>query len=183
MEKQDYLTARGWLFEDERVFLFKKAREIANTFEEPRMVNIGVEYGASLHCLRAGAPEATIYGVDLDTSKLEGDPRAVLLEGDSSDGDVSRRVRKPVHLLFIDGDHSYAGVMGDLERWADKVVPGGILILHDHVISREHPHWQEWIKDVPLAAQVWLEEQPEGLWQIEYGPVTLGVWRRTDVEP
>lgn len=34
-------------------------------------------------------------------------------------------------LLFIDGDHSYAGVRRDYELWRDLVRPGGYIVLHD----------------------------------------------------
>jgi hypothetical protein len=33
--------------------------------------------------------------------------------------------------VFIDGDHSYAGVTADLQAWAPKVKPGGLLCGHD----------------------------------------------------
>ena len=38
---------------------------------------------------------------------------------------------RPVDLLFIDGDHSYAGVRRDYELWKDLVRPGGYIVLHD----------------------------------------------------
>jgi hypothetical protein len=36
-------------------------------------------------------------------------------------------------LLYIDADHSYEGVMQDLERYYSKVVPGGIIAGHDYL--------------------------------------------------
>jgi len=36
-----------------------------------------------------------------------------------------------VDLLFIDGDHRYAGVRADIAQWAPKVRPGGIICGHD----------------------------------------------------
>lgn len=68
----DYLTARGWLSPVEREALKAAASYAAARFLFPNFVNIGVEYGASLHCLRAGSQVARIIGVDLDTSKMEG---------------------------------------------------------------------------------------------------------------
>lgn len=35
-------------------------------------------------------------------------------------------------LLYIDGDHSYEGVLGDLCAWVPKVKLGGIVALHDY---------------------------------------------------
>ena len=37
--------------------------------------------------------------------------------------------------VFIDGDHSYEGAAHDLSRWASRVVPGGLVLVHD-VTSR-----------------------------------------------
>lgn len=37
----------------------------------------------------------------------------------------------PIHLLFVDGDHSPQGVEADVEKWIPFVVSGGVVILHD----------------------------------------------------
>lgn len=34
--------------------------------------------------------------------------------------------------VFLDGDHSYAGVVADIDAWRDKVKPGGLLCGHDY---------------------------------------------------
>ena len=34
-------------------------------------------------------------------------------------------------VVFIDGDHSYEGVMADMENWWDNLEPGGHYVLHD----------------------------------------------------
>lgn len=36
-------------------------------------------------------------------------------------------------MLYLDGDHSYGGVMADLAAWYAKVVPGGIIAGHDYL--------------------------------------------------
>jgi hypothetical protein len=41
--------------------------------------------------------------------------------------------RDPIELLWIDGDHSYAGADLDLRKWSPFVIPGGILALHDYL--------------------------------------------------
>ena len=40
---------------------------------------------------------------------------------------------RPCDLVFLDGDHSYAGVRADYEHWRRFVKPGGHLVLHDAV--------------------------------------------------
>jgi predicted O-methyltransferase YrrM len=37
----------------------------------------------------------------------------------------------PIDLLFIDGDHSEAGVAGDWDLWSPLVAPGGTVVFHD----------------------------------------------------
>ncbi|RXT13989.1 class I SAM-dependent methyltransferase [Ammoniphilus sp. CFH 90114] len=34
--------------------------------------------------------------------------------------------------LFVDGDHTYQGVMHDIEHYASRVVPGGLIAFHDY---------------------------------------------------
>jgi len=38
---------------------------------------------------------------------------------------------RPIRLLWIDGDHSYAGATADFEAWHGFVSPGGCLVMHD----------------------------------------------------
>ena len=37
-----------------------------------------------------------------------------------------------IALIFIDGDHSYDGVMHDIEHYLPRVVPGGLVAFHDY---------------------------------------------------
>lgn len=39
---------------------------------------------------------------------------------------------RSVDLVFLDGDHSFAGVMEDWHEWLPKVKPGGWLAGHDY---------------------------------------------------
>ena len=39
---------------------------------------------------------------------------------------------EPVRLLWIDGDHSYAGVQKDVRLWSRHLIPGGVIALHDY---------------------------------------------------
>lgn len=38
---------------------------------------------------------------------------------------------RPIHLLFIDGNHSERQVARDLRNWTPKIAEGGFLVLHD----------------------------------------------------
>src|SRR3990167_445478 len=57
--------------------------------------------------------------------------RTVILRGES----IRMADYVPVcslSLLYIDADHSYDGVMGDLRVWESKVILGGVVALHDY---------------------------------------------------
>ena len=46
-------------------------------------------------------------------------------------GDIARTWEQPADAIFIDANHSYEGVRGDVESWKNFVKPGGLIILHD----------------------------------------------------
>jgi hypothetical protein len=50
---------------------------------------------------------------------------------------VASRWAGPVDLVFIDGDHSEAGVRADWDGWHGFVEPGGAVVFHDARLSRE----------------------------------------------
>ena len=82
--------------------------------------------GQTLHCLR-GSSHAAVIRNDF-TQKL----------GDHQ-----------LDFLFIDGDHSYAGVKQDFEFYSQRVKPGGMIGFHD-IVHREkqpdievHRFWKE----------------------------------------
>lgn len=59
-----------------------------------------------------------------------------LIYGDSHDPATLDRARsvlrdRPVDFLFLDGDHSYAGVKSDWEMYRPLVRPGGLVAVHD----------------------------------------------------
>lgn len=39
--------------------------------------------------------------------------------------------RGPLDIIFLDGDHSYSGVLTDVKIWLQYLKPGGIIIMHD----------------------------------------------------
>lgn len=63
-------------------------------------------------------------------------PNATLVQGNSTDPATIESVKSvlagdPVDLLFIDGDHSYAGEIADYRAYEPFVRRGGIIALHD----------------------------------------------------
>lgn len=134
----DYMTVPGLGMTDpERLLLHDMAAEISARFgADCTIVNIGVAGGASCACLRAGAPYASIYGIDVDQDSARGD--WLFIHADS------RRYHlhfdKPVHLLFVDGDHDYYGVKADILGWGPKVAAGGVVMFHDYGNGDKAPH-------------------------------------------
>lgn len=58
-----------------------------------------------------------------------------VIEADSHDPATAARVREPIDVLFLDGDHLYDGVRADWELWSGKVRPGGLVAFHDTVVN------------------------------------------------
>jgi len=116
---------------EQKLFVRDTAKRIAELFEFPVLVNIGVEYGGSMYCMRLGAPRARLIGVDIKYLKnVELSPlNAELIEGDSNR--VHIQVTEPIHMILIDGGHDYETVKGDILGWLDKVVIGGVALFHD----------------------------------------------------
>ena len=130
-----YKTAKGWLTSAEREALVKYAQDTRiglGSGVAATIINIGVEYGASLICLRHGNPAARIIGVDIDISKNQA-TTVKLIERDSGllGYNWEFYTKNPaIDLLFVDGDHSYEGVVRDL-IWTTYVRPSGYVIFHD----------------------------------------------------
>jgi predicted O-methyltransferase YrrM len=46
--------------------------------------------------------------------------------------EIARRFDRRIDVLFLDGDHSYAGCKEDVLSWLPRMKPEGILIMHDY---------------------------------------------------
>jgi cephalosporin hydroxylase len=115
----------------------------------PRYVcEIGTASGGTLFLFaQVCAPAALLISVDLGLSAerclvharfAARRQRIVSIRGDSRDPKTLERVRSllrghPLDLLFIDGDHSYAGVKADFSNFSPLVGTGGLIVFHDIV--------------------------------------------------
>jgi cephalosporin hydroxylase len=85
--------------------------------------------------------------------------RVTLLSGNSHGPDFKARVARElngakVDFLFIDGDHTEAGVTADYEDYKEFVRPGGLIAFHDIVENQPLPTNQVyhlWKRLKPLA--------------------------------
>jgi predicted O-methyltransferase YrrM len=153
---------------------------------KPRtVVEIGTATGGTLFVWCALAhPEATIVSVDLPGGIHGGGypywktflykrfvtarQKLHLLRGSSHDSEMLSRLKAvlpegSVDFLFIDGDHTYAGVKQDYEMYGPLVRKGGLIAFHDicvhppeldcHVdefwteLKKRHPSAQEFVED------------------------------------
>lgn len=141
--------------EDELLRFMELVRERA----PKRVLEIGTARGGSLFLLCQVCPDdALLISADLPEGEFGGGyPRwkvplyrrfakgrqgLRLIRGDSHAPDTLEKVKaalggEPLDLLFIDGDHSYAGVSRDLADYGPLVRDGGIVAMHDVVPGPE----------------------------------------------
>ena len=136
----------GWLSDAQGRALLAAA---AATTGQGAIVEIGSWKGRSTVWLAEGARLARqrVYAIDRHSGSRE-DPSANTLTeflenitragvADAieplvmSSAEAAAIVRGPVELLFIDGDHSFAGVKRDAEIWLPRVMDGGVVMFHD----------------------------------------------------
>jgi len=153
----------------EREWLKQQAEDLAGMGPEAVIVHIGVDGGMSLHCSRRGAPEATIVGIDLEMGGFQNTIGAELIQGNSHI--VHHDWERPIHFLFVDGDHSRPAVTADMLGWLPLVVPGGIVAFHDYGnknfrwclgVSEAVDEW-DWTgwQEIPAAGSIKAYQKPD----------------------
>lgn len=117
------------------------------------VVEIGTARGGMLFCFcQLAARDATLVSIDLPGAPNCGGQTALerevfatfgpptqtmhFIPADSHLPSSRERLReilagRTVDLLFIDGDHSYAGCMADFEMYREFVGPDGLIVFHD----------------------------------------------------
>lgn len=120
-------------------------REIMTKY--PIIINIGAERGVSTIAMLEERDDATVYSIDIDPCEGEIEnakkagldtTRIIRLLGRSQE--IGMRWSFPVDFIWVDGDHSYEGVKGDILSWARHLVPGGIMAFHDCFDGEPPPH-------------------------------------------
>lgn len=120
------------------------------------LVEIGVFEGVTTAAIGQGLDEgAVLYGIDpffagrlgicwgkliatREVSRARTRGRVVFLSKLSHE--ALSDVPGEVDFVFIDGDHSLAGVTRDWADWSARIVVGGIIALHDTRVSIHHPN-------------------------------------------
>lgn len=153
------------------------------------VVEIGTCHGGTLYLwCQAAHPSAALVSIDLPEGEFGGGYHSSrtefyrgfarerqeihLLRADSHSASSVERVqqatgRRPVDFLFIDGDHTYAGVKADFELYSPLVREGGLIALHDIHQRPEEPRievWQFWkeLRAQTASTTEWVDHSPEG---------------------
>jgi len=135
----------NYLSRDEVDFI--KEIALKSTKQSPVIVNIGAGAGTSGLAFAEAQPNADLYTIDISPGGplggLESERNAfentglvypMQILGDSKD--VGKDWKLKIDILFIDGDHSEAGIRGDIDTWLPHVKRGGYVIFHDYVLSK-----------------------------------------------
>ena len=87
------------------------------------------------------------------------------------------------HLVFVDADHSYLGVISDFYAYADKVKVGGYLAFHDtgeHIKPfKDFQHGDKGNPDAYISVRKALDKI--GLFHYENEPYEMYAYRRWDL--
>jgi predicted O-methyltransferase YrrM len=154
-------AATGFLSEDEGRFL---ALAAAATPARGVILEIGSFKGRSTVGLASIARryhQLPVVAVDPHTSPSETDPdlydgqtttfddftRTIEQAGLAPHVEVHRAFSqdlaptwtRPIRLLWIDGDHTYAGAKADLDMFLPHLVPGGVVAFHDALHNYDGP--------------------------------------------
>ena len=135
-----------------------------------RLVETGVFNGVTTLELRhAMSPDAVLWAVDpfpkgrlgfnLDERiarhtvglSANGTVEIVKLTGAEAAKRYAALGLPPVEFIFIDADHSWAGIEGDWTGWSPLVAPGGLAALHD---SRSYPGREVTLDSARYTAEV-----------------------------
>jgi len=152
-------------------------------------VEIGTCHGGTLYLwCQAAAPRATIISIDLPEGEFGGGYPACraefyqafanpgqeihLVRADSHSPKTAAQVQqllggREIDFLFIDGDHTYAGVKQDFELYRPLVAKNGLIALHDIAPRADEPRievwkfWQELKQRQPGVIE-WLDDSANG---------------------
>lgn len=152
------------------------------------IVEIGCDAGGTLYVWRHLAP--IVLGIDLPGGPFgTGRPLlphgATLLLGDSHDLRILGAARgflgdRLADVVFLDGDHTFEGVMQDVTMYGPLLRDGGMLILQD---IRDHHRpdvgvhrvWQ--VVQTELQTEEFIEDDKE-----DWAGIGIATWSKTEEE-
>lgn len=166
--------------------------------ENPKLLEIGCLKGATLSLWKQLRPQASVFGVTpLSTAggvwdddymaaiklihgKFNNGHIPFLFVGLSEDEKIIVQVKDktPFDLIYVDGSHTYDGVMNDLVHYSPLVKVGGYLVMDDCCTDFKMPFgYFQGIKEVQDAFDAYMCEHSKD-WEFITNVVHLRVLRR-----
>ena len=114
--------------------------------ENPAIIQIGAERGASTLAILEERGDAFVLSIDMGVQEREYEnlkqaglqwKRVVRGLGRSQNIGYAWPEHWTCDLLYIDGDHQRPGIDDDILLWADAVKVGGYLAFHDYIPPQE----------------------------------------------
>jgi predicted O-methyltransferase YrrM len=126
--------------------------EAAASYPGVKVLELGVRTGNSTVAFLAAAEEAggRVWSVDLDpphapNDRWTGSGRWTFTCGDDLKiplPEESPGVPLRPDVLFIDTDHGYDHTLAELRRYVPLVAEGGVVLMHDTLLTWDHPEYQ-----------------------------------------
>ncbi len=88
--------------------------------------------------------------------------------------EASRKVDGSFDFVFIDGDHSLEAITQDWSDWSARVVPGGIIALHDTLVPAHNPRVANFGSHIYFLQHIQHDDRFEVVEQVD----SLSVLRR-----
>jgi hypothetical protein len=150
--KQLLKIIKGKLYLGEPSLLFSFGKRCSG---KGVIVEIGSYKGKSTMILARGSlfnSNSNVYAVDTFEGTCEGKnkqdtfkdfKKSMDLAGVSNlvipqkgfSSDISKKFNHLIEILFIDGDHTYEGVIQDIDNWTPKLISNGWVLFHDTSIQ------------------------------------------------
>jgi predicted O-methyltransferase YrrM len=140
-----------------------------------RVAEVGTYQGSFASHILIAADPVELHLIDIDLTELNeavrADRRVVLHEG-RSEAVLAGLPDAHFDWIYVDGDHSYEGVIRDANAAAHKVKPGGYLVFND--FAHIDPYLGTYgvhraVVDFAVAQQwafAWLAYQPDALYDV-----------------
>lgn len=137
MTRSNPQVAFAFVWREEQEILARLASEVPKS---GLVVEIGTALGGTAYLMweASRANDVRIQTVDLFSCRraqehLSATNVTIVNEASATyAGRWDEVVNDPIDLLYIDGDHSLAGVHQDFTSWLEKVRPGGQVVCHDY---------------------------------------------------
>lgn len=127
--------------------------EVNRIKDSGTFVEIGILYGKSTAWMAEAIKDSNknidFYAIDNNISIYLNDnlkpikDYVTVLESDSVKASENFK-DKSIDFVFIDGDHTYDGVINDLKAWDKKIKDGGTIAGHDYIKNSRNDKIEVW---------------------------------------